>query len=298
MQLPDLESLRCFDAAARHLNFRRAAAEMALSPSAFSERLSRLEESFGVLLFDRTTRTVRLTEAGRRMHPEVLEMFQQGQRCIEAARGDGPMPEFTLRLGTRYELGLSWLVPAVSTLQKARPERLFSFYFGDSQELMEKTMAGKLDAFISSTRTAQSGTETASLHVERYVFIGLPSLLAAHPLKHARDAEQHVLLDIDVALPLFRYFLDVRPVSESWRFRRVECLGTIAAVRLRALEGAGIAMLPHYFVERDIAEGRFIQLFSESEPRQDIFRLIWGETNSFAAELRTLAGELSALPLR
>ena len=61
----DLESLRCFVSAAQNLNFGRAARAVRLSASAFSERISRLEEELGVSLFERSTRQVQLSVAGR-----------------------------------------------------------------------------------------------------------------------------------------------------------------------------------------------------------------------------------------
>ena len=76
--LPDLESLRCFDAAATHLNFRAAARALAMSPTAFGDRIKRLEELLGARLFERSTRRVMLTEAGQRLR-------EHARRCIDAA---------------------------------------------------------------------------------------------------------------------------------------------------------------------------------------------------------------------
>ena len=69
----DLDSLRCFDAAATTLRFRAAAARVHLSAAAFSDRIRRLEESLDVSLLRRTTRKVALTDAGQRLLPLVRE---------------------------------------------------------------------------------------------------------------------------------------------------------------------------------------------------------------------------------
>lgn len=67
--LPSLDSLRCFAAAARLLNFRAAARTVALTPAALGQRIQKLEEELGAQLFRRTTRSVALTEAGLALLP-------------------------------------------------------------------------------------------------------------------------------------------------------------------------------------------------------------------------------------
>src|SRR5262245_27146102 len=117
----DLDSLRCFDAAATTLDFRAAAGRVHLSPAAFSDRMQRLEELLGVELFVRTTRQVALSEAGRRLLPLAREVLLGAARLAAAScRGSEAAP-YELYIGTRYELGLSWLCPALSTLGRRHP---------------------------------------------------------------------------------------------------------------------------------------------------------------------------------
>src|SRR4051812_23791203 len=77
--LSSLDNLRCFLAAARALNFRRAARSVALTPTAFSQRIRQLEEQLGVQLFVRSTRSITLTEL-------ALTLIPAAERCLEAAR--------------------------------------------------------------------------------------------------------------------------------------------------------------------------------------------------------------------
>src|SRR3954464_1844320 len=105
----DLDSFRCFDAAATTLSFRAAAARVHLSPAAFSDRIRRLEEDLGAPLLRRTTRQVALTDTGQRLLPLVREALAGADRVRAAAREAGQPPPFELVLGTRYELGISWL---------------------------------------------------------------------------------------------------------------------------------------------------------------------------------------------
>ena len=298
MDLPDLESLRCFLAAAERQHFRSAARDVGLSPAAFSDRIKRLEEGLGAPLFDRTTRLVALTAAGERLLPEARACLERARACAAAVRADDRSAPYTLTLGTRFELGLSWLLPALPALQAAQPERTIHLMFGQSGELMRRLLAGEVDAFVSSTRLTQGGLAYAVLHPEAYAFVAAPALLAARPLREAADAAQHTLIDADASAPLFRYLLDGLGEVDAWPFAHVELMGTIAAIRARALGGHGVAVLPTYYVAEELAAGRLSRLLPEAPLREDAFRLIWREGSPRDPRLRELAEELRALPLR
>ncbi|MFO0551695.1 MAG: LysR family transcriptional regulator [Polyangiaceae bacterium] len=296
MMLPDTESLRCFVVAAHHQSFRRAAREVALSPAAFSDRMKRLEEVVGERLFVRTTRSCRLSKAGERALPFAKAALEAAQRCVEA--GSETKPSFDLVLGTRFELGLSWLLPALGPLEETHPERQLHLYFGDTDALLSALTGGQVDAIVTSARLSHANLETASLHEEHYALVAAPSLLGAKPLAGFKDASEHVLLDVHLDLPLFRYFLDRRPPRETWRFAGVRRLGTIAAILTEARRGAGIAVLPRYFVEPSLASGELVEPLPKSKLSVDFFRLVWRKGHPRTDDLAELAGELRELPLQ
>lgn len=296
MQLPDIESLRCFAAAAHHKNFRKAAREVALSPAAFSDRIKRLEDLLGVRLFQRTTRTCHLTPDGERALVPALEAIEASRRCMVTASRE-PVP-FDLVVGTRFELGLSWLVPTLEALASSQPERRLHLYFGDTEALLAAMDRGACDCVVTSARLSRPGTETAALHEEKYVFVGSPALLAGRGLKSFKDASDHTLLDLHADLPLFRYFLDGRPPREAWRFGHVQRLGTIAAVAMQARRGEGVAVLPRYFVARDLQKRALVEPFPKAKMSADYFRLVWRAGHPRAEDLVRLAAELRALRLR
>jgi len=293
--LPDLESLRCFVAACTQPTFRAAARSVALSPAAFSTRIRLLEEQAGAPLFHRTTRRVNLARAGERLLPAARVALDAARRALEAAREEGRPAPFEITLGTRWELGMSWLVPALAGLSRALPERTVSLFFGDV-DLVPRVRAGTLDAAVTSARLAFADVRYAALHEERYVLVGARSLRRG--LARPEDTAHHTLLDVHPDLPLFRYFLDAAPASAVWAFSRVEHLGAIAAIRHRVLEGAGVAVLPHYFVRDDIARRRLRVLLPRVKLASDYFRLVWRAGNPREPELSAIAAELRRLPLR
>jgi LysR family transcriptional regulator, glycine cleavage system transcriptional activator len=149
---------------------------------------------------------------------------------------------------------------------------------------------------VTSARLALADVRYAALHEERYVFVGARSL--DRRLAQPEDASHHTLLDVHPDLPLFRYFLDAAPTSAVWAFSRVEHLGAIAAIRHRVLEGAGVAVLPHYFVREDLRKERMRVLLPRVRLAADYFRLVWRAGNPREPEISALADELRKLPLR
>lgn len=294
MDLPSPDTLTCFLAAAELRSFRAAAHRVALSPAAFGERIRRLEEQVGAPLFERTPRSVVLTERGAELVPQARLALEEVRRCV---LGGARLP-FALTLGTRFELGMSWLVPALSSLQDARPERTIHLRFGDAPDLMANLREERIDAAVTSSRLVESGFSHATLHPESYVFVGAPGLVADRPLDGPADAGSHRLIDIGPDLPLFGYLLEAGADTSDWPFAALSFMGTIGAVRSRVLAGAGVTVLPHYFVEEDLAAGTLVALCPSLRLREDAFRLVWRRGHPRARELQRLAGELRSRPLR
>jgi len=286
--LPDLESLRCFVHAAKVLNFRAAAREVGLTPAALGQRIRKLEEHFGVPLFDRNTRRVALTQAGLALLPAAHEALDAAKACIRAARGlAGPAP-MDLMLGTRHELGLSWVLPTMRTLKEGHPEITFHLYFGSGPDLELRVRSHQIDCAISSRRLTDPKLDSIRLHPEYYVFVGSPSLLETCPLETIADAQNHNLIDTHGELPLFKYWRDAPGGNDSLSFHKLLRMGTIAAIRQLVLDGEGVAVLPLYLVQEDIARGDLQPILTEVEIRHDWFRLIFRADDprrAFFAEL-------------
>jgi len=290
----DRDSLACFAAAADTLLFRAAAARVHLSPAAFSDRIRRLEEELGTALLVRSTRRVALTDAGRRLLPLARQVLaSMDQLRSEAAGPHHPQP-FEVVIGTRYELGLSWLCPALEALARQRPERTIHLYNGDTPDLLARLGRGELDAVVASMRLTGANLSYAALHPEIYALVGTD-----RQLRRREDSQALTLVDVSADLPLFRYFLDALPDAEPWPFARTEYLGGIGNIRRRVLDGGGrVAVLPQYFIERDLAAGKLVRLLPRVRLRSDNFRLVWRTGHPREADLTRLAADLRGHPLR
>ncbi|KAF1717353.1 LysR substrate-binding domain-containing protein [Pseudoxanthomonas wuyuanensis] len=108
-QLPPLGSLRVFEAAARHLSFRRAADELAITPTAVSHQIRALEERLGVSLFKRQSRAVQLTRAGAMLFPVVRNALDDIAQTLDSLRPGHARPIVTLSVTRGF--AARWLVP-------------------------------------------------------------------------------------------------------------------------------------------------------------------------------------------
>lgn len=291
--LPPVESLRCFLAVAEHLSFRRAAAELALTPGAVSQRIRQLESIVDAQLFDRSSRHVQLTGEGR-------ELLPRARAALDAVRGCLVTDETTTRplrfsVGTRFELGLSWLVPAVLALREDRPHWTVDLVFGSGAEILDRLEAGTVDAIVTSAPIANERWTARALHEETYVVVASRSRLSEHPIETAADAAKHPLLDLDRSLPLARY---AQSVSPELTFREVRCCGTGAAVLAMVRAGVGVAVLPEYMVRTDLERGALERLFPRLELLRDTFRLLYRTGAPLGPVFDELAAFLCSRPLQ
>lgn len=218
--LPPLDSLRCFVEVAQRLNFRAAAKAVALTPAAVSTRVKQLEDLLGAALFTRTTRRVALTAAGQAFLPADREALVAAERAVLAGRGElGPAP-LDVTIGTRHELGMSWVLPALPALRRALPHVTFHLYFGSSGDLLERVAAGLLPCAIGSMKTLDTRLAAEPLHEEAYVLVATPRYARLHPLKSVAGTAAHTLIDANDTLPLAGYLrgspAEAMPPSAAW----------------------------------------------------------------------------------
>ncbi|MEZ4453836.1 MAG: LysR family transcriptional regulator [Nannocystaceae bacterium] len=297
MNLPSLENLRCFEAAALLLNFRAAAEAVALTPAALSQRIRQLEEQVGARLFERSTRSVRLTPQGHRLLPVARRCLAEAQACLRAVRGEEELPQVELTIGTRFELGMRWLLPEVRRFGREHPSVLLHLYFSSGPDLLLRLRSRALDCAVTSARLTDARLDAEPLHEERYVFVAQSELLRARPLALEADAGAHTLLDIDADLPLFRYFREASSSGPGPRFAAYRWLGLGAAVKECVLAGEGVAVLPLHMVEDELRGGTLTRIFPAIECRADHFRLVFRRDDPRRPIFERLAAALRTSPI-
>ena len=292
-----LDSLHCFVEAARLLNFRMAARTVALTPAALGNRIRQLEDQLGAPLFHRTTRRVVMTQAGLALLPHAQRTLLDAEVCGRAARGEvGPAP-VELTVGTRHELGLSWIVPLLPRLRAEQPGLTLHVYFGSSTDLLTRVRSVEIDCAVGSMRITDPKLDSVRLHQEKYVFVGQPKMLAKTPLRSPADSGKHTIIDTSAELSLFNYWRDAPGGGDRLRFGRLLRIGTIAAIRELVLAGEGVAVLPAYLVAADLKQRRLVTVFPRVALLSDYFRLIFRADDPRRSLYDAIARTMLTVPL-
>src|SRR5258708_15205579 len=119
-RLPPLNSLRVFEAAARHLSFKEAAAELHITQAAVSHQVKSLEEYLDVELFRRAGRSVQLTEAARACLPKLREGFDALAAAVEMIRERGAETELVITAPPVFTA--RWLMPRLPDFSNHEPQ--------------------------------------------------------------------------------------------------------------------------------------------------------------------------------
>ena len=263
-RIPSMTALRAFDAVARHLNFGRAAAELNVTHAAVSHQIKSLEAELGVVLFDRTSRTVRLTREAEVYHPTVadsLDALERGTLQIRKRTSHD-----VLRIRSYGSFITMWLTPRLSEFQHQHPclrIRLISSFedFGDDgfdigvfKSLREDDRFVRQELFRTEIfPVCAAGTfDETELPAD-------PGILKACKLLNVPSNETEPG-DWDI-------WMDAAGVSEK-SAKLHATFDTYPLARDAALKGMGIAMARHPFAAADIQSGRLIRPFnaSASEP--------------------------------
>lgn len=253
-----LESIRIFEAAARHLGFTAAALELNVTQSAVSQRIKALEAALGVKLFERRPNGLRLTEAGQSYLLDIRPAIQRLRAATRRAAFRGSLPsskaDRVLAIGTTQSIALLCLMPHFASFRSAFPD--VSLKIETATALVDPAEAG-LDCAIRYGPGKWPGVIADHLAGETLTPVCAPALL---------EPSRQVLELSDLAeYPLVH---DLGPVS--W----IEWLNYFGAAQTvlpevlnvsesslavqAALDGAGVALGRAQLVRRGIASGRLV----------------------------------------
>jgi LysR family transcriptional regulator, glycine cleavage system transcriptional activator len=264
-QLPPLDLLEAFEAAARHLSFTRAAEELSLTQSAVSRQIQALEERLGVALFQRLHRALRLTESGLQLHLAAGEVLQRMHGVTERLRAE--QRQKTVVVTTTPGFAGLWLIPRLAGFTARRPDvdvRISASYTAVNLE------RDGFDLAIRYCGKATAGEGAVKLFGESVMPVCSPALRdhAAHPLKRPEDLRRQVLLHADTT--------GGKPQMSDWmlwlRAMKMEDLKPAGVLHFSlydqmihaAVSGQGVALGRMPLIARLLKEGQLVAPFSKS----------------------------------
>ena len=251
-----LDGIEAFLGVAQHRSFRRAAAELGLSPSAISQAVRALEARVGAALFIRTTRSVGLTEAGERFLSRAKPAFEELVAASEVARDLGQRPAGLLRLSVPRAVVPTLLEPLIASFCRAYPE--IEVEIAASEELVDLAAEG-FDAGIRLRQVIAPDMVVVRLTPPfPFVVVGSPDYLRRRrPPERIDDLRDHA------CLRMRRQNGSIAP----WPFvdgnKTVEAIvsGPLIAhdyptLLGAAIQGVGLAQVPGPLAKAPIADGR------------------------------------------
>ena len=266
--LPSIAALRALEALDRLGTATAAAEALNLTQGAVSRQLRGLETQLGITLFLREGRGIRLTPEGARYAGEIREALQQIARAslrlsVNPAGG-------TLDLAILPTFGMRWLVPRLPDFARRHPEitvnlatRLKPFNFASDS----------FDAAIHFGDGDWPGTQALRLRDEAVVAVCSPALLPDGPLAAPSEVLRLPLLHIETRPDAWSAWLRAHGVEDS------PTSGTIhdqfSTITQAALHGLGVALLPDYLAEQDLATGRLARVWGEATPMPGAYHLVW-----------------------
>ncbi|MGF6871068.1 DNA-binding transcriptional LysR family regulator [Paraburkholderia sp. MM5477-R1] len=261
-----LDGVEAFLSVARHRSFRRAAAELGVTPSAVSQAVRVLEARIGAALFIRTTRSVGLTEAGERFRSRAKPAFEELVAASEVARGLGQRPAGLLRLSVPRAAAPILLEPLIASFCKAYPE--VEVEIDASEKLIDLAAEGfdagmRLGQFVAANMVAIPLTPPV-----RFVIIGSPAYFSdrSRP-ERIDDLREHACLRwrcSNGALAPWSF-------NDNGRAIEFAVSGPLIAHDFptmlgAAIEGVGLAQLPEPMAAERLRAGKLVQVLEPFAP--------------------------------
>ncbi|OSQ47977.1 transcriptional regulator GcvA [Thalassospira alkalitolerans] len=256
MPLPPLATLRAFEAAARHLSFKRAASELAVTPTAISHQVRLLEDTLGVRLFDRKPRQVTLTPAGQELYPTLRDGFAGFSAVIDRVRARKSQRGLTVSVLASF--AAKWLLPRLAGFQAAHPDIHMRLH--TSAEAVD-LKSGMADAAVRYGRGPFPGMVVQTLFADRFAPVCSPMLNIRHP----GDLRNHALLHLEWLRPD-----DVTPTWSRWcKLAGVDGVDLAAGLSFSddthaiqaAIAGQGVVLASSEMVQSELESGVLVQPF-------------------------------------
>lgn len=248
-------------------SFTAAAQRLGVTKAAMSQRIAELERAAGVALVQRTTRSVRLTEAGQQLVDSTGAAFGEIEQCFASVRDLASEPSGVLSVTAPVALGRQQLAPRMAAFLQQYPNVRIEL------ELTDRLSSLSQEGFDLAIRHADTAPDTHvawTLCETRSLLVATPAYLRRHGVPEApEDLASHACLTYlrrgDV--PSWSFV----PASGTGARTSIAVKGGFSAnnseaLRDAALSGLGIALLPDFSAQADLARGKLVTVLPRWRP--------------------------------
>lgn len=249
---PSITSMQCFECAARHLSFTRAAQELHMTQSAVSKQVAQLEDMLKLSLFQRTSQSLYLTPAGKKYYIDVQKILSNIELATTDVMAHG-MDTETLNIISHPTFCARWLIPALKGFSHANPDIHL-----DIKERANPFFSEDTDADITFLYGdgVWANMESIKLFDEQTVAVCRPDYLKA-PLTDLKQMSEYVLLQTSSRASAWYNYFEKQQVDFHGTFVGPR-FDTFYACITGAELGCGIALVPKNLVENELQSGKLV----------------------------------------
>lgn len=290
-----LGSIELFCLAADLESFTAAAQQAGITPAAVSRAIGRLEERFGVRLFVRSTRRVRLTDSGREYHLQCKQALAQLVDAERQLTGHQTAPSGLVRISAPTTFGHHRLLPLLPAFRALHPGVEVEVHL--SNRNIDFTADG-FDLAVRAREQADSGLVARKLMDAELTVVGTPQYFARHPAPVSPDdLQDHECI---------QFLLPRTGQRVPWRLRvdgeerdlqtngGLVCSEDILGCATLARAGAGLLQTYRFIVEKDISQGTLVEVLKPFGGASRPFSLIYPGSRHMPLRVRALADFLAA----
>jgi DNA-binding transcriptional LysR family regulator len=292
-----LNDLAAVIAIAKRGSFRAAALDLGVSTTALSNAVGKLEANLGVRLFNRTTRSVSLTDAGRTFTDQVGPALHNIDEAMDVARSQQSTPSGVIRINAFATAGRAIIAPLVIEFVRRHPQVHVDLV---TEGRLVDVVADGFDLGVRMSNLIPTDMIALSLRLpRRYAVVAAPAYLAGRdPPRLPTDLLEHQCLR--VRLPdgsLYRWEFRNGEKSAEVDVRGPLTLDEASLARIAVLEGMGLGFFMEQDVREDLDAGRMIRVLDDWTPPEGSLCLYYPGRRNPSAALRAfldLARELAA----
>jgi DNA-binding transcriptional LysR family regulator len=271
--------------------FAGAAKRLNVSPAQITSHIKSLEARLGIQLLNRTTRKVNLTEAGRTYYERCAHIIAEVDEADSIVSALQATPSGTLRLNTSVALA-RLVAPLITEYVKIYPHVAFDLVMTDR---IADLVDDEFDLALRAGPLADSSLVSRRIGLGRLVLCASPAYVAEHgaPTRPAELERHNCLLSFN-SFP-----------GRGWRFagedveEEITATGnfrtnSVEALRMAALSGLGIALLPAVIIADDLRAGSLTQLLPEFRTNEAIIQAVYPPSRHLSAKARTFIDFLAS----
>ena len=279
-------AFRVFVRVAEARSFSAVAREMGTTQPAVSRQVAGLEEHLGARLIQRTTRSLTLTEDGRDLLGHARRVLDSVEEAEASVGRRHTLPGGLVRLGTSSTFGRLYVAPRIPRLLERYPELAIELLMTDG---VSDIVAEGIDVAIRIGAVQDSSLVSRKIGSSRRVTVASAACIAAHgePRAPSDLARLPCVIFTGIATPATWHFQGVGgtvAVDVTGRFRTDSGEGMREAV----LAGLGFAVLPIWFFDTELTDGRLQPVLTDWEPPRGAISAVYPSRRNLAPRTRAV----------